>query len=145
MDKNVVKRLSGLGILAVVAILTFVLHSAGEARKPATYTVTFSSGIEMVDQADQVLDRALEDALLRHQSRIIITGHTGTRGDPEANQALSEKRARVVARSLIDSGIDEDRIETLGMGGSAPLDRVADESDRAFQRRLPRTEITIAP
>ena len=145
MDKSVIKRLSGLGILFVVAILTVVLHNAGEAREPATYTVTFSSGTEMADQADQVLDRALEDALLRHEARVIVTGHTGTRGDPEANQALSLERAKVVARSLIDSGIDEDRIETLGMGGAAPLDRAADESDRAFQRRLPRTEITIAP
>lgn len=145
VHKDVVKRLAGLGILAVVAVLTLFLHHAGEAQQPTTYTVMFKRGTAMEDQAEAVLARAIEDAHTRHRARIVVTGHTGTRGDAGANKALSEERARVVSRELVDSGVAKDRIRTLAMGGKSPLERAEDESDRAYQRRLPRTEITIAP
>lgn len=145
MQKDIAKRLAGLGILAVTAMLTLMLHNAGQAQQPSTYRVLFEQGTTMEDGAEAVLARALEDAHTRHGARVVVVGHTGTRGDADANQTLSGERARVVARELVDSGIAKDRIKTLAMGGESPLERAQDESDRAYQRRLPRTEITIAP
>ena len=48
--------------------------------------------------------------------KIQIQGHTDNIGSPEYNMDLSEKRARVVKRYLIDKGIDAARISTIGYG-----------------------------
>ena len=48
--------------------------------------------------------------------KIQIQGHTDNIGSTEYNMDLSEKRARVVKRYLIDKGIDAARISTMGFG-----------------------------
>lgn len=55
--------------------------------------------------------------------RIRIEGHTDASGDDASNQTLSEERAGVVRRFLIDTyGIDESRLESQGFGESSPVD-----------------------
>ncbi|MBF0256973.1 MAG: OmpA family protein, partial [Gammaproteobacteria bacterium] len=92
----------------------------------------------------RVLDRMAEK--LRHYPnfRVLIKGHTGIGGDPQANLALSAERAEAVARYLmITYAIDSQRIRALGFGGSQPLPRLPGESDRAYGYRLPRVEIGL--
>lgn len=145
MNKELAKRLSGLSLLVLAAVLTVFLQGVGEAERPKTYQVTFERGTRLNDAAPSTLGRVLEDALTRGDAQVIVAGHTGTRGDAEANQALAEQRAETVAEYLIEAGLDKTRIESLGVGGSQPLTQKPDESDRAFQRRLSRAEITVAP
>ncbi len=145
MNKEWLKRLSGLGILAVVATLTLVFDSLGTAQQPATYRVAFERGVSLDTATEAALSAAIEDALVRDDARIVVAGHTGTRGDADANLALSRQRAEAIAQRLRDAGIDPDRIESLGLGGREPLTRTPDESDRAFQRRLSRAVITVVP
>lgn len=60
----------------------------------------------------------------RHKSRsLLIEGHTSTTGVPEANQILSEARARTVKEFFVDHGIDESRIETSAFGMTKPAYR----------------------
>ncbi|XOZ32370.1 OmpA family protein [Halomonadaceae bacterium KBTZ08] len=145
MSHTLVKRLSGLAILGAAVVAALILDSLGEAQQPSTYRVGFDGGVDLAEGALPEIERAIEDALVREHARVVISGHTGTRGDTAANQALSGKRAEAVAQKMLNAGVDEDRVTTLGKAGSEPLEQRPDESERAFQRRLPRAEIVVAP
>ena len=53
---------------------------------------------------------------------VVITGHTDSRGDDAANQALSEARARAVVDGLIERGVAADRLTAVGKGETEPID-----------------------
>lgn len=92
----------------------------------------------------QVIDQAVER--LRHYPnfRINIVGHTGTRGDREENIKLSQNRAQAVQQYLtLVYSIDRNRVRVMGMGGDAPLPKLAGESQRSYQYRLPRVELVL--
>jgi outer membrane protein OmpA-like peptidoglycan-associated protein/DNA-binding transcriptional LysR family regulator len=91
------------------------------------------------------LDRLAERLVHYPNFRILVKGHTGIVGDPEANLQLSQDRAEAVARYLmVTYGIDPSRMRILGYGSSRPLPRLPGESDRAYGYRLPRVEVTLA-
>ena len=76
--------------------------------------------------------------------RVEVRGHSGTKGDPHANLALSQQRAQAVVRYIeIAHTLDENRIRAVGFGGSRPLQRKPGESNRAYNYRLPRVEIAL--
>ncbi|MGA0560335.1 OmpA family protein [Larkinella sp. VNQ87] len=82
------------------------------------------------------LDR-LARALVQHPTlRIEIGGHTDNVGDPRLNLALSENRAKVIETYLIRKGIQSERIETKGYGGTRPLTDNTTEVNRAKNRRV---------
>jgi len=94
--------------------------------------------------AKQVVDNAVMRLKHYPNFRVIVRGHTGTRGDLQENLNLSRQRAEAVARYMtITYGIDPNRLKTEGMGGEMPLARKAGESERAFQYRLPRVELLL--
>ncbi|MBU0680275.1 MAG: OmpA family protein [Proteobacteria bacterium] len=93
----------------------------------------------------QVVDNAVER--LRHYPnfRVIIKGHTATRGDSIENLRLSKDRAEAVSRYLeITYNINQNRVRAVGYGGEKPLSRQAGESQRAYDYRLPRVELVLA-
>ncbi|WP_338760699.1 OmpA family protein [Bernardetia sp. ABR2-2B] len=53
--------------------------------------------------------------------RILIEGHTAPIGNAQKNQELSEKRAVEVRNYLIKKGISQNRIRTVGYGGTRPI------------------------
>lgn len=53
--------------------------------------------------------------------RILIEGHTAPIGNVGKNQELSEQRAVEVRNYLIQKGISQNRIRTVGYGGSRPV------------------------
>ena len=89
--------------------------------------IIFQSGTGDLDLlAKQVIDQAV--AKLQHYPnfRVIIKGHTGTRGDPDQNKSLSADRAEAVAKYLeITYNVDPNRLHAVGMGGEEPLPREA--------------------
>jgi outer membrane protein OmpA-like peptidoglycan-associated protein len=101
---------------------------------------TAELGVEGREALDQVMD------VLRHYPsfRLKVAGHTGTNGDADQNRQLSAERADAVVRYLnVTHAIDLNRMRVLGHGGERPLPRSAGESDRAYQYRLPRVEVTL--
>lgn len=82
------------------------------------------------------LDKLVRTLQQQPTLRIEIAGHTDNQGDPRLNLALSENRAKVVANYLMRHGINEDRLEPKGYGGSRPLTDNAGESARAQNRRV---------
>lgn len=53
--------------------------------------------------------------------RILIEGHTAPIGNAQKNQELSEQRAVEVRNYLIAKGISQNRIRTVGYGGTRPI------------------------
>lgn len=145
MEKTWVKRLIGLALVIIAVALIPFLNEKGELERPVTVTVLFDRGLEVSDDGEGAVIKAAKESLARPDASILISGHTGTRGDGDANRALAESRAESIKDRLAAEGVDEERIETIGLGGAEPLEQEEGESDRAFQRRLARTEILINP
>jgi peptidoglycan-associated lipoprotein len=75
---------------------------------------------------------ALKDST---SSRLIIAGFTDERGTQEYNRGLGERRAQAVRQSLIDAGINSDRIQTVSFGSEMPADPASNEQAWALNRR----------
>ncbi len=67
--------------------------------------------------------------------RIEISGHTDNVGDKEANQKLSEERARAVYDYLLFLGIEAERVTYVGHGESQPIASNDTEAGRQANRR----------
>ncbi len=68
--------------------------------------------------------------------RIEIEGHTDAEGTDERNQRLSDRRARTVADYLISSGVDANRLSTVGYGATRPIAENETPDGRAKNRRI---------
>ncbi len=70
------------------------------------------------------------------QTRIIVEGHTDSRGSDEYNEALSERRARAVATELESRGVSAEQLQTLGRGKSFPVASNDTPEGRQQNRRV---------
>lgn len=126
MDPAQWDRLSEVGTLKINPII--FMHGSTE--------------LDLLAQAE--IDQAVER--LRHypRFRVIVKGHTGTRGDSAENKLLSQQRAEVVAAYLRSRHhVDGNRIRALGFGDERPLKQLEGESYRAYQQRLLRVEVVL--
>jgi len=107
--------------------------------------IVFQSGNdELTPDGKTELKKAIANLKHYPNFRVLVKGHTGTRGDPSANRVLSQKRAEAVANFLVtEYGADIDRFRPIGMGSSEPLAQKTGESDRAYNYRLPRVELVL--
>jgi outer membrane protein OmpA-like peptidoglycan-associated protein len=70
-------------------------------------------------------------------SRIVVEGHTDSKGSEEYNLQLSEKRATAVARYLVDGlNLREDQVNAIGFGELRPIATNATERGRLKNRRV---------
>jgi OOP family OmpA-OmpF porin len=90
------------------------------------------SEIRHTDAINQVVDILQENQDLN----VTIIGHTDSRGTAEYNQALSETRARAVAKYLHYKGVSLDRIKVFGMGEDQPVADNETDPGRAKNRRV---------
>jgi outer membrane protein OmpA-like peptidoglycan-associated protein len=74
------------------------------------------------------------------KARIRIEGHTDATGSPEANRILSQSRADVTKRYLVERGIGAGRIDTIGFGADRPTSSNDSAEGRARNRR---TELIV--
>jgi outer membrane protein OmpA-like peptidoglycan-associated protein len=87
------------------------------------------------------MDRVASVLNERPAMRVVIEGHTDSRGSDAYNQQLSERRAQTVADALVGRGVARDRIETLGRGEGFP---VASNATTAGQQQNRRVEIVFS-
>jgi outer membrane protein OmpA-like peptidoglycan-associated protein len=69
-------------------------------------------------------------------TKIIIEGHTDSRGSDEYNEALSDRRARAVATELSSRGVSAGSFQTLGRGKSYPVASNDTPEGRQANRRV---------
>ena len=131
------------GLAAIAAGGAVALGIMGQVTAPASDSFRFARGTSFANGEEDRLRGYLQPAVADDRMTVVIFGHSGSTGDAEANLALSEERA-IVARDLaLQLGIGGDRIQVSAMGGGAPLPQEAGESERAWQARLARVEITM--
>jgi len=113
------------------------------APQVVNYTVFFDFGSWTLT-AEQLttLQQAIATARAGGQSRITIVGHTDTVGSASFNQALSVKRANVVAEALVDLGARREAIQTSGVGET---DLAVPTADGVREPKNRRAVITLMP
>lgn len=99
--------------------------------------VLFSTGkTELLPGAMATITK-LADFLAEYSEKtILIEGHTDSVGSESSNQGLSERRALSVKAALAEAGVDESRIDTLGLGESTPMASNDTDAGRLKNRRV---------
>ena len=110
-------------------------------------SIHFATGGTEVDARSRLF---LEEAvrMMRDRNdvvRVRIEGHTDERGNPAANRALSEQRARSVADLLTGMGVPRDRIEIIGYGSERRIATGDTVEDRAINRRIEFSLLMLRP
>ena len=103
-----------------------------------TYELAFETNSEKLIGADPPILGTLADLLMNDPKlKIQVTGHTDNVGDSASNQALSERRAKFVARLLTERyAVDANRLSAKGYGADQPLTDNDTEQGRAINRRV---------
>lgn len=143
-QKLVLRPINFLGAAIVVGtVLSGVwLHTIGSANEDYAFNINFSRGVA-VDTRDMAkINEIVTLAATNSSYEIVITGHTGTTGDPAANKELSTNRAKEIEQLLRDAGVTNP-IVVVGAGGTEPLEKLNNESDRDFQARLSRATVSV--
>ena len=110
-------------------------------RKTVLRNIFFDVGLDSLrDESATELER-LYKILIDNPTLVLeISGHTDDVGTEEANQVLSEKRAKSVVNYLIERDIEPSRLKPKGYGELRPVASNEDEEGRQLNRR---TEIEI--
>src|SRR3546814_18237460 len=67
---------------------------------------------------------------------IKLDGYTDSRGTPEYNQALGERRANVVKQYMLSKGVKAESVELNSYGESKPAADNATDAGSALNRRV---------
>lgn len=106
----------------------------------ANYQINFATGqATFLPGTEETLQRILDQALIGSNTLLQINGHTDNTGNPDANQALSERRAQAVASWLKQQApgrFSGFRIKVKGLGQTAPVASNGSENGRAQNRRV---------
>ena len=105
--------------------------------KYSTNGILFDSGQAKIKSQSQGVIKAIADILIDNPDwQFTIVGHTDNDGDETSNLKLSLQRAEAVKNFLIEKGISADRLKTEGKGETQPLNRNANELEKANNRRV---------
>lgn len=76
--------------------------------------------------------------ILKHSTnlKVDLSGYTDLQGNSELNQKLSIARAKAVQIKLVEYGIGEDRINSIGYGDSTPVVANAQQKASFYDRRV---------
>lgn len=99
--------------------------------------VLFDTGASTLKPgADLSLDRLAKYMTGHPQTKLIVEGHTDSRGSDAYNDALSERRAQAVVNALISRGVPEDRLRAVGRGKAFPVATNDTPEGRQQNRRV---------
>jgi OOP family OmpA-OmpF porin len=100
-------------------------------------TVEFAfNSAEINDLSFRELRKAMTFMRENPTTTAVVEGNTDNKGTDKYNQKLSERRAAAVKDVLVKSGIEADRLQTVGYGESRPVASNDKEEGRAKNRRV---------
>jgi outer membrane protein OmpA-like peptidoglycan-associated protein len=106
-------------------------------------SVLFATGKwELLPIAQQRLDEVAKALKDQGYQKIIVEGHTDSRGGRQMNMDLSRKRAESVRSYLISRGIEADKTTSVGIGPDRPVADNKTSEGRANNRRV---ELVVTP
>jgi len=104
---------------------------------PKSFLLYFVKGTStLIASSKSVLPSIFTEIETRPGAQVQVTGHTDTVGKQADNDVLSQKRARVIRDWLIEQGMDEALISTVGRGERELLVETADETSEPANRRV---------
>jgi OmpA-OmpF porin, OOP family len=102
-----------------------------------TYLVFFDwNRADLTDRARQIIADAAQARTSARATRIEVAGHADRSGTDRYNQALSLRRAEVVAGELGRRGVSRSDIDIQAFGESRPLVQTADNVREPQNRRV---------
>lgn len=121
-------------------LLSFIQDSSKPVDNTTWFNfdrLTFDTGKSTLQpSSEEQLNNIAEILKAYPNVHVKIGGYTDNTGDPTANKALSEARAKSVMDSLVSKGIDASRLESEGYGEQYPIGDNATEEGRAKNRRI---------
>ena len=117
-------------------------NAAAVKEEPRGTVITMAGGVLFASGKSVLLPGAqnslnqVAEALREQDDKILIEGHTDSRGSDATNQALSKSRADAVGAYFTSHGIAQDRITTAGLGPSRPVADNNTAEGRANNRRV---------
>ena len=87
--------------------------------------ILFAPGLVRMTTDDifDIIERAIDIMYADKSTKVLLSGHTDSEGDQYQNMILSQARAEVVKRYMIQQGIHASRIETVAYGETMPLEK----------------------
>ncbi|MGB5985281.1 MAG: peptidoglycan-associated lipoprotein Pal [Desulfobacterales bacterium] len=132
------------GMIDEEALLDQSAAAGGSAMTPEEEAMArFINEVVYFDYDSAVLSPAAQEILRdkagwmrdNPNARVIIEGHTDSRGTGEYNLALGDRRAASARNFLTGAGIDGARVSTISYGEERPADAMENESAWAKNRR----------
>jgi outer membrane protein OmpA-like peptidoglycan-associated protein len=99
--------------------------------------VLFTSGKDqLLPMAKSKLDEVASALAEQGFKKIVIEGHTDSRGTVKQNESLSLNRATAVKTHLVSRGLDSAKIDAVGLASTRPVDTNDTQEGRANNRRV---------
>ena len=114
------------------------LRSAFNPGTPALNYINFANGsADIPASVNRFFETAVGNLKQLPQGTVIeIAGYTDNIGDPQANVALSQKRAEAVRDALIKAGANPDMLVAKGYGSANPIASNDSAEGRFYNRRV---------
>jgi OOP family OmpA-OmpF porin len=100
-------------------------------------TILFDTGKSSIKkESEEVLSDIIDILKEYPTAKFSIDGHTDSVGSEKLNQRLSDSRALEVKEYLVENGIDEFRLSSMGYGEDKPIASNRTKAGRAQNRRV---------
>lgn len=107
-----------------------------ETKDKALIYFDYNATQKKLDPAiDGYLKRLSERLKQNASEKVIITGHTDSDGDADANFRLGDRRAKTVRDILVRYGINRARVTTQSKGQTEPVESNDTKTGKALNRR----------
>lgn len=108
-----------------------------QPARPLTFTLYFlTGGTALTPQSKVLLGEVREKIRGFPAAQVSVIGHTDRVGTPDANDALSLKRAGAVRDMLVEIGIPRAAIDVVGRGEREPIVQTPDGKAEERNRRV---------
>jgi OmpA-OmpF porin, OOP family len=133
-DRRVIQDIE-LNLPSAAAHNAETTHTVGKVMR--LEDLNFDAGkVKISSSSFEELDEVA--LMLKNNPKMVIQleGHTDTRGNANANLALSEERVVAVKSYLVSKGSSKRRIKTKAFGGTQPVSLEDTEEAHALNRRV---------
>ena len=110
---------------------------SAQAKAPKVFTLLFVLATDEFTPASKTaFEEARREIASWSGAEVVVIGHTDRMGSDDFNDALSRKRAEMVAARLVAAGVPAGRISVAARGEREPLVPTADEVPEPRNRRV---------